>query len=55
MSREIGNIRVLDSEGKKNMTVRKAALSFLPKGQVEDGARVMLHSQLKPVSLGTLR
>lgn len=55
MSREIGNIRVLDSEGKKNMTVRKAALSFLPKGQVEDGARVMLHSQLKPVSLGKLR
>lgn len=45
-SQEGGNIMELDSEKKKALTTRRAAMSYLPGGEMLDGAKVMLQNTL---------
>lgn len=51
-TQENGDMMNLDSEKKKALTVRKAALSYLPCSELQSGARVMLRNTLVGGNLG---
>ena len=53
-NQEQGDFMVLDSEKKKALTTRKAALSYLPCGELMDGAKIMLRSSHVNGFLGTI-
>lgn len=51
---EQGNLMVLNSEQKKSVTMRKAALSYLPNGELLDGAQVQFKNNLVDATLGII-
>jgi hypothetical protein len=51
---EQGNLMVLNSEQKKSVTMRKAALSYLPNGELLDGAQVQFKNNLMDATLGII-
>lgn len=53
MAQAKGNVLVLNAESKKNLTLRKAALSYLPCGELLDGAKVMFFNPHSQATLGS--
>ena len=52
MAQAKGNVMVLNAESKKNLTLRKAALSYLPCSELLDGAKVMFFNPNASATLG---
>lgn len=51
-NQEKSNVMLLDIEKNKELTVRKAALSYLPNGELISGAKVMLFNNFVGGSIG---